>query len=710
MLKWNESASNQGARALGDKARDAGQWAAAVEHYGAHLDRHPDDFGIWVQKGNCAKEARLFDVALAAYDRAVAMNSGDADVHLQRAHALKMQGRRGEAILSYKAALTLDPDLTSAARELNALGVRVDWIAAAKHRSLHIDVTDLLFYLRAHLHVSGIQRVIASFIRGVYQNRNSELYADVGFVTIDWQRQRIVEINIDNLMTVVDIVTSSEKTREEVDAALTACISSPRAADIRGGDVYFIIGAFWVSPSYERILINIREKGVSVGVYIYDLIPVAHRQFVTRDLAEGFTKNLYELTPLCDFAFTISEFVANEYRSFVESNFQRSMPISAVKLAHEIESINADEASVDPNVLDLTRDKYVLCVGTIEIRKNHQYLISAWRRLIDEGLQPPNLVIVGRWGWRVHDLKQQLEESEYLQGRVTVLDSISDPDLAYLYKNCEFSVFPSFVEGWGLPVGESLAYGRPCVASNSSSIPEVGGDFVRYFDPYDLSSGLAIFRKLFTNPAELEDWVDRIRSEFRPVSWAEVTATLCKGLAAKQSVSADAAQRAYFAPKPAWIYPIGTEQRDQATRTALASAAASLVRIKGWHPVETWGSWTCSRNASIRFAVSEQNNTRVVVAMKLKFPLPSQATVKFVNEQACTTELTGIDNRKWHFVTAIVKDGVVSLEWNCVGEVSVPPGEVRPLFLGIEAFGIAVASSVEDRFELLQNIISFEGS
>ena len=62
----------------------------------------------------------------------------------------------------------------------------------------------------------------------------------------------------------------------------------------------------------------------------------------------------------------------------------------------------------------------------------------------------------------------------------------SDATLYQLYERCLFTVFPSFYEGWGLPVGESLWFGKNCIASNASSIPEVGKEFVTYFDPQSL--------------------------------------------------------------------------------------------------------------------------------------------------------------------------------------------------------------------------------
>ena len=64
---------------------------------------------------------------------------------------------------------------------------------------------------------------------------------------------------------------------------------------------------------------------------------------------------------------------------------------------------------------------------------------------------------------------------------------MTDVELALLYRKCLLTMFPSLAEGWGLPVGESLAYGKICIASRAGAIPEVGGELVDYVDPYDAS-------------------------------------------------------------------------------------------------------------------------------------------------------------------------------------------------------------------------------
>jgi glycosyltransferase involved in cell wall biosynthesis len=70
------------------------------------------------------------------------------------------------------------------------------------------------------------------------------------------------------------------------------------------------------------------------------------------------------------------------------------------------------------------------------------------------------------------------------------LHDVTDAELDLLYRKCMFTTFPSFAEGWGLPVGESLAHGKITICSPVGGIPEVGGELLDYIDPYNVSSGL----------------------------------------------------------------------------------------------------------------------------------------------------------------------------------------------------------------------------
>lgn len=194
---------------------------------------------------------------------------------------------------------------------------------------------------------------------------------------------------------------------------------------------------------------------------------------------------------------TISEFTARDVKRFLEQQGLRRVPVEAVPLSHVLHGKKSRRPMLWSDALvPLEHRPFVLSVSTIEARKNHTYLLSIWKLFIEEGLDPPDLVFVGRYGWRVADLMEQLRATNFMDGRVHVLHDLSDPELEQLYDACLFTAFPSFVEGWGLPIGESLAHGRPCVASNTSSMPEVGGDLVDYVDPYNLRNGIEVLRRM----------------------------------------------------------------------------------------------------------------------------------------------------------------------------------------------------------------------
>ncbi|MEO0077627.1 MAG: glycosyltransferase family 1 protein, partial [candidate division WOR-3 bacterium] len=119
---------------------------------------------------------------------------------------------------------------------------------------------------------------------------------------------------------------------------------------------------------------------------------------------------------------------------------------------------------------------YIVFVSTIEPRKDHLTLLKAVRNV--QGA--PLLVLAGGVGWRCRSILAAIREEE-MSGRVRYLGRVDDRHLPALYSAAEFAVYPSLYEGFGLPVLEAMACGCPVVASDSSSLPEVGGKAARYF-------------------------------------------------------------------------------------------------------------------------------------------------------------------------------------------------------------------------------------
>lgn len=131
-------------------------------------------------------------------------------------------------------------------------------------------------------------------------------------------------------------------------------------------------------------------------------------------------------------------------------------------------------------------DRYMLRVGTIEPRKNLERLLEAMHQL-RKGGEVPSLVIVGSKGWLYQGFFRRLDELA-LGDLVHLPGYIPDADLAAVYGGATLAVEPSLYEGFGLPVLEAMACGVPVVCSRTSSLPEVGGEAARYFDPCDVSS------------------------------------------------------------------------------------------------------------------------------------------------------------------------------------------------------------------------------
>lgn len=129
--------------------------------------------------------------------------------------------------------------------------------------------------------------------------------------------------------------------------------------------------------------------------------------------------------------------------------------------------------------------KYILTVSTIEPRKNMVNLIKAFAVYLNSSAgQDISLVIVGKKGWGYNEcVKAALEAG--LEDNVIFCDYIDEKDLPIIYNLAELFIFPSFYEGFGLPVLEAMSCGTPTICSNTSSLPELTGDAAILIDPLD---------------------------------------------------------------------------------------------------------------------------------------------------------------------------------------------------------------------------------
>jgi glycosyltransferase involved in cell wall biosynthesis len=279
--------------------------------------------------------------------------------------------------------------------------------------------------------------------------------------------------------------------------------------------------------TYEQAV----REGCDVVVLFHDLLPIA-----APDLADSGCRPLFErMLRLRSRVFTVSRHsqAQIELARRVVGAPDDLAPAIVTPPAHEFSAALRNFVALESptgRIAAIERaGPFVLCVGTIEARKNQLPLVGLWERLAREmGPAWPRLVIAGRLGWRAQDALLALKRADGGSPYAWV-NAPTDAELTWLYSHARLTVFPSLAEGWGLPIGESLWFGKPCVASNAASMPEVGGALCDYADPRAIDSFAAPVLRLVCDEDYYGASVSRIRAG-RLRTWADAADALLEAV------------------------------------------------------------------------------------------------------------------------------------------------------------------------------------
>lgn len=163
-------------------------------------------------------------------------------------------------------------------------------------------------------------------------------------------------------------------------------------------------------------------------------------------------------------------------------------------------------------------EHFLVHLSTIEPRKNLGRLLDALL-VLRQTFPDLKLVLVGSEGWLYDDFFQRIEK-EGLAGIVIVLGWVADEDLPAILAAADLAVQPSLYEGFGLPILEHMASGQVVASSNSSSLPEVGGDAAAYFDPTRIEEMTAVIGQLLENREEYNRRRELGLEQAAKFSWA----------------------------------------------------------------------------------------------------------------------------------------------------------------------------------------------
>jgi hypothetical protein len=259
------------------------------------------------------------------------------------------------------------------------------------------------------------------------------------------------------------------------------------------------------------------EQGFRIVHLVHDLIPIFEVQLFGPGLFEPYTRNMFEICSLSDGILTNSKATKKDVERFCRELNIPTPPISAVRLGDDLLNIDLPEDEPSPDKR-IKKGEFILQVGTIEIRKNHQLVYMAYREAALRGIKLPTWVVMGGQGWLTGDVIWQMEHDPLVKDRIVILRGFPDRARLWLYQNCRFTVSPSTYEGWGMPVGESMAYGKVCITSKTSSMPEVGGEYADYVSPYNSQEMLDKLVE-YMDDAKLAKREQQIRAGYKLTTW-----------------------------------------------------------------------------------------------------------------------------------------------------------------------------------------------
>jgi hypothetical protein len=317
--------------------------------------------------------------------------------------------------------------------------------------------------------------------------------------------------------------------RQRIDPSPTISITTTKnvaarqlGAAINSEDYFFSIGSeSFQIPANVKAYQRLRSQGGKVIRMIYDVIPVTQPQWVNVETFNSFGNAMQLALPSCDLLLTISEYSRTDLISYAHEENIKHPPIVPIRLGDVISEKRHATIPDQPDLDEQPSRPFLLCLGTIEPRKNQRLLYDCWRRLSRDFQEKcPDLVCIGSQHQMCTQLIHEITHDPLTKERIILLKDVGDGELEWYFDHCIATIFPSLYEGWGLPVAESLARGRLCLASNATSIPEISL-LPQMFDPQDVIGLCELVMHATKDSAWRAVEEEKIRTHFKPTSWIE---------------------------------------------------------------------------------------------------------------------------------------------------------------------------------------------
>ncbi|MCE2579377.1 glycosyltransferase [Komagataeibacter sp. FNDCR1] len=392
------------------------------------------------------------------------------------------------------------------------------------------DITDLIMHFRGdHRFPTGIQRVQVEVVIAGLRTYGTGQFDLCCFVP---GREKWVQIHIDNFIELAymsgSIENISEAEWQQARKELLIHLVSSEYYEVPEKTVLVNLGTSWFIYNYFLLVRNYKERGNFYYIpFVHDLIPVITPEYCAGGVVGDYITWVVGVYQHADFFLANSESTAVDLIRTAKKLGRDLNPENVVVVPLDADFRRPLQDEISTSLLhhwNLKEDSFALFVSTIEPRKNHLLAFEGWIELIHRHGKDavPQLVCMGRKGWLYDRIDERLESSPELKEKITFISRTSDDELALLYRSCMFTVYPSHYEGWGLPITESLCYGKIPVIADNSSLPEAGAGFSLIFESNNLDAFVGCLEKVIFDSDWRKQQEKNISTNFRPRTWAQI--------------------------------------------------------------------------------------------------------------------------------------------------------------------------------------------